>query len=423
MDSTRPIYTNKCHTNKWTAGTVAALLGATLLLSACGGSSEPVVETTPAVATVAPAAGSSSGSTATETPEAAATEASTSGTEGTTVITDTGTLTDTEVMTNTEVTTATIETNVLTRTSVITGTDVTTETDVMTDTSGVSGTESVSETSGAANNAGATTQANAAAGATAGTLMGVTGVDSHQYVRASTLLDYDFDNADGNVSGDLEDLLIDLTTGRVLFASIEYGGVLDLGDKDIVVPLNAFKTDENGGLVLNIDENSLNNYPDVGNDWPDLSDPTWDDAVNKFWSDTGIDVGQGITEQNDSVAWASDLVGKNVADLGNGAGSILDLLVNLGTGYAPYAIVDYGEGLDTNPYIIPLAAFDVSDWNNGLTYGPDFTPDLLEKAPRFDQSAYPDGASLDEDFGTKIESAWNDLGFSNDLNNNGQINR
>jgi hypothetical protein len=243
-------------------------------------------------------------------------------------------------------------------------------------------------------------------------------------VRASTLLDYNFENRDGEVSGDLEDLLIDLSTGRVLFASIEYGGFLDLGDKDIVIPMNAFTIGEQGELVLNIDEATLESYPDVGNDWPDLNDPLWDDDVNAYWTATGIDVGPGYDQPTTNVAWASELLGDNIADLGFGAGSILDILVNLGTGHAPYFVVDYGEGLDTDPYIIPVAAYDVSGWSVDspeFVYGPDFMPNILENAPRFDQDTYPEGSPLDADFGDRLESAWNDLGFSNDLNRDGEV--
>jgi sporulation protein YlmC with PRC-barrel domain len=301
--------------------------------------------------------------------------------------------------------------------------DTTTETEVMTETEELEEGEGVGD-SGAMTDTEGMTETGATNGdATAGTestQMGVSGIDN-QYVRASTLLDYDFDNLDGQVSGDLEDLLIDLSTGRVLFASIEYGGVLDLGDKDIVVPLNAFTAGPEGELVLNIDEATLENYPDVGNDWPDLNDPVWDDDVATFWNDTGIDSGLNFEEPSTSVAWASELMGHNIADLGFGAGSVLDILVNLGTGNASYLIVDYGEGLDTDPYIIPLSAYDVAAWQDELVYRPDFTPDLLENAPRFDQEAYPEGTNIDSGFGDTFESWWNDMGFSNDLNNDGQV--
>jgi hypothetical protein len=382
----------------WTAGTTAMLLSASLFLSACGGTSGPVVEATAAPTTAAAAA------TATPTAAPATPQATSAAT--TPEVKNTESMTETKGMTSTEGMTGTAA---ITGTATITGSEAITGSESMTGTQGITGSEGMSETG-------------AVEGATA-PLLGVTGADSHQYVRASTLLDYDFENKDGEVSGDLEDLLIDLASGRVLFASIEYGGVLDLGDTDIVVPLNAFTIGDEGRLVLNIDETTLENYPDVGNDWPDLNDPAWDDEVNAFWNNNGIDIDADFEQPTTSVAWASDLMGYNVADLGSGAGSILDVLVNLGTSHAPYVVVDYGEGLDTDPYIIPLTAFNLSDWSTEFAYGPDFTPDILEQAPRLDQDAYPEGSPFDDDFGDRLEATWNDLGFSNDLNRDGEIDR
>ena len=345
-------------TKKWATGAAAMLLGASLLLTACADGAQPVVDSNVAP-TVEPVMETP------ETPEEMATPA----------------VDDSDMMTDTE------------------GMD---DSDTMTDTEGMDDTTSMDSSDTMA-------------------MMGVSGVASNQYVRASTLLDYDFENLNDEVSGDLEDLLIDLNTGRVLFASIEYGGVLDLGDKDLAVPLNAFIIGSEGELVLNIDETALESYPETGDDWPNLDDPMWDDDVNTYWTETGIDVGPGYEEATGSVAWASEVIGHNIADLGVGAGAVLDVLVNLGTGHANYLIVDYGGGLDTDPYIIPLSAYNVSDWETGFAYGPDFTPDMLEDAPRYDQEMYPDDSSLDGDFGDTIESWWNDMGFSNDLNNDGQL--
>jgi hypothetical protein len=408
------------------------MLSAALILAACGGDSGGAEDAGDTGGAAVEATVVTTETEIEETPEVDA--------EATEVIeTETGLITETEVLTETTVVTDVDVTEVITETvvstdtveggqesEVITDTEVTTEageaeateTPEVSDTEEMTGTEGMDD-SETMTDTGAATDTAAAGAATDQVMRGVTG-GTDEYVRASTLLDYDFDNMGGEVSGDLEDLLIDLSTGRVLFASIEYGGILDLGDKDIVVPLNAFAMGAEGELVLNIDEATLENYPDVGNDWPDLNDPAWDDDVATFWGDTGIDSGLDFQEASTSVAWASDLIGHNVADLGAGAGSVLDILVNLSSAEAAYAIVDYGEGLDTDPYIIPFAAFDVTAWQDGLAYNPDFTPDLLEGAPRFDQDTYPEGTAIDRDFGDQFESWWNDMGFSNDLNNDGE---
>lgn len=398
---------------KWSAGLTAMLVGSALILSACGGGSDEAAEATVEATVAAPTA-----TTAAATPEAEATEV---------VETETGLITETNVLTETQVTTDVNVTEVTTETVVSTdtvesgagGTEVITETETTTEAEEVDDSDTVTDTEGVGDSESMTETSVPETGLDTETF-GVTGIDN-QYVRASSLLDYNFENKDGEVSGDLEDLLIDLSTGRVLFASIEYGGILDLGDKDIVVPLRAFTVGPDGELILNIDETALESYPDVGNDWPNLDDPTWDDAVATFWNDTGINSGLNFEEPSTSVAWASELMGSNVADLGAGAGSVLDILVNLGTGNASYLIVDYGEGLDTDPYIIPISAFDLANWRDGFVYRADFTPDILENAPRFDQDAYPEGSTIDTGFSDSFESWWNDMGFQNDLNNDGEV--
>jgi sporulation protein YlmC with PRC-barrel domain len=436
--------------SKWGAGAAALLLSA-MLLGACGGSSEPVVESTvvptleapaadtPTVeAAETPAADASDTTTDTTDVDASDTTTDTEGVEGTETTTDTEGIEGSDTTTDTEGTggAGVGDSDTMTDTEGAESSDTMTDTegagssDTMTDTEGAGSSDAMTDTEGVGDSdtmtgTGGTGDTTAGASATdaadSAALMGVSGVSPKQYVRASTLLDYDFENTNGDVSGDLEDLLIDLSTGRILFASIEYGGVLDLGDKDIVVPMNAFAIGEEGELVLNIDETALESYPDVGNDWPNLDDPAWDDDVNTYWNDTGVDVGEGIAEATGTVGWASEIIGRNIADAGFGAGSILDILVNLGTGRAPYLIVDQGTGLDTDPYIIPLAAFNVSDWSNEFAYGPDFTPDLIESAPTLNSETYPEGTAFDEDFGDTLESTWNDLGFSNDLNNDGEV--
>jgi hypothetical protein len=427
MDSTRRTETKEIAalgSGKWAKGAAAMLLSASLILSACGGGAdEPVVESTPVATMAAPAA---------DTPTVEASDATTDtaevddsdATTDTAGVDDSDAMTDTEGVDDSDTTTDTEgvdDSDTMTDTEGMDDSDTTTDTEGVDDSDAMTGTEGVDDSDTTTDTAAAGTTDDADASADDAALMGVSGVSPQQYVRASTLLDYDFENMNNEVSGDLEDLLIDLSTGRVLFASIEYGGVLDLGDKDIVVPMNAFAIGEEGELVLNIDETALENYPDVGNDWPNLNDPAWDDDVNTYWNDTGVDVGEGFAEATTTVGWASDIIGRNIADLGFGAGSILDILVNLGTGQAPYLVVDHGEGLDTDPLIIPLSAYDVSDWNNEFAYGPDFTPDMIENAPRWDREMYPEGTAFDEEFGSNIESFWNDLGFSNDVNNDGEV--
>ena len=163
-------------TRKWYSGAVVILMGAAISLAACDTGPEPVVDpNAPAVTTPAAAT----------TPEAIATVAPVQEGEG---------ITDTEGMTGTEGTT---------------GTPATAPT-----VAPVQEGEGITDTEGMQQAPGTT---GAAVGDTGQTMEGVGVVGAgDQYVRASTLLDYSFENVDGEVSGDIEDLLVDLRTGRIL---------------------------------------------------------------------------------------------------------------------------------------------------------------------------------------------------------------
>lgn len=411
----------------WSMGATATLLALSLVLSACGGGDDasdsasgpqPVgteVTEGEGIATPDANAGATIGDDD-ETPEAEVVEAE--GTVETQVITETGVITDVDIMTN--VTTLVTTTEVITNVDVMSVTEeivptpeVVTDTVIVTDTIVVTDTEIVTETEGSTQTGG-NTAAVAAAGA-AGTAMGISGAQD-TLVSATAVRDYDFQNQGGEVSGDIEDLMLDLSTGNVLFAFIEYGGFLDLGDKDIVVPLSAFTTGEGNEWVLNFDEQALENYPDVGNEWPDTTNPAWDDEVSNFWQGAGIQ-GMGNMEQaSNTVARASELVGTPIADGGNGAGSIVDILVNLATGRAEYALVGFdGMGADAagndGPVAIPFTAFNTSEWQMGneLGFAGEIGADAWQNAPRFNMT----GEELGADWNENARTFWNDLGFGN----------
>lgn len=386
---------------RFAAGATAALMGAALVLGACGGNEPEPVVTTPAAPTPAaeatPTPEVAGGSTLTETEGLTTTEGA--GAE----LTGAEETTSTEGITGTEETTGT---EGVTSTENMTGTEETTGTgSAITETEGVTGTQEM-------------TGAEGAAAASAATAAGVVGAEGGQ-VYATTLLDYDFENADGQVSGEIKDIYFDMSSGEVLFVPIEYGGVLEIGDTDIVLPLNAFKIGQEGELVLNFDEAELNSYPDMGGDWPDLSDPTWDDNVNAFWTGLGIAHAPDFTEAATNVIKASDLIGYAVADLGSGAGKVEDVIIDLGTAKATYVVVNFGPtGTEDNVFAVPFSAFNLEERGDTLVFKADVSADTFANAPHFDRSVYVPGQPLDPNWRNDFDTFWRDLGFEvgNDSN-------
>lgn len=243
-----------------------------------------------------------------------------------------------------------------------------------------------------------TTTLTGTAGTTTG-MPGVGGIGNAQNImmRASTLLDYDFQNIDGEVSGEIEDIIMDVADGRILFVTLEYGGFLDIGDTELPVPLSAFTWGPSGELVLNFPEEELQNFPDLGTDWPDVTNPAWDDDANGFWRNIGIDPGYDATTASNSIVRASTIVGYSVGDVGYGPGTVRDLIIDLGQNHAKYVILSYGMGVtyDEDLVAVPFSAFDASGFGNQLVFAGDLEPTVLDEAPRFDNDLYTGVGPLD----------------------------
>ncbi|MEZ4715014.1 MAG: PRC-barrel domain-containing protein [Caldilineaceae bacterium] len=212
------------------------------------------------------------------------------------------------------------------------------------------------------------------------TIAGVGGAPGN-LVRASRLLDYNISSVDNDNIGEIEDILIDVETGNILFATLEYGGILDLGDREIPIPLSAFSWAGNNTLSLNVTEEQLDQLPELGNDWPNVADASWNDDVAGFWNNLGVAPGYGATDSQ-TVMYISNLIDLNLADFGLGAeGAIHDILIDLSNAQAQHVIVDYGGLFDNDLVAVPFSAIDVNVVDDGFQFTPNVSVDVLRNAP------------------------------------------
>jgi sporulation protein YlmC with PRC-barrel domain len=246
-------------------------------------------------------------------------------------------------------------------------------------------------------------------GATTG-MMGIAGTQEF-LVRASTLLDYNISNLAGENIGEIEDMLIDVETGRILYATLEYGGFLDLGDREVPVPLSAFDWAAENELILNVAEERLEALPDVGADWPNVADATWNDEITNFWTNEGINTGFASADTQ-TVMYISNLTGYSLADTGLGAqGSVHDVLIDLSQSQATYAIVDYGGLFDNDLAAIPFSAFDVGVADGGFAFTPNVDLNTLQTAPRIERTSFDQTGLYDAGFDDEITTYWEDAGY------------
>ncbi len=104
-------------------------------------------------------------------------------------------------------------------------------------------------------------------------------------LSASTLAGDSVINREGEDLGKVDEIMIDLPTGRVAYAVLSFGGALGIGNKLFAVPWSAFTVDEDEKkLVLDIRKSQLETAPGFDKDnWPDMADTSWADQIHSFY--------------------------------------------------------------------------------------------------------------------------------------------
>ncbi len=112
----------------------------------------------------------------------------------------------------------------------------------------------------------------------------------HDQVRpealsATTLIGDGVVNPQGEDLGKVEDIMLDLSSGRVAYAVLSFGGFLGMGDKLFAVPWQAMSIDTNRHVfVLNVDKTKLQNAPGFDkNHWPETGDRDWLNNVYEYY--------------------------------------------------------------------------------------------------------------------------------------------
>lgn len=88
-------------------------------------------------------------------------------------------------------------------------------------------------------------------------------------------------NSAGEDLGKIEEIMIDIPSGRVAYAVLSFGGFLGMGNKLFAVPWNAFTLDEGEKeFILNVEKNVLESAPGFDKDnWPDMANPDFGSQI------------------------------------------------------------------------------------------------------------------------------------------------
>lgn len=85
--------------------------------------------------------------------------------------------------------------------------------------------------------------------------------------------------------GDIKDLMIDTSNGKIEYAVLSFGGFLGIGDKYFAVPFDAFEIDrQNEVFLLNADKEFLEDSPGFDkNNWPNTADDDYYGRVRTYY--------------------------------------------------------------------------------------------------------------------------------------------
>jgi sporulation protein YlmC with PRC-barrel domain len=107
-------------------------------------------------------------------------------------------------------------------------------------------------------------------------------------IPSKKLVGANVENSSGEKLGTIDDVVIDLDSGKVAYAAVGVGGVLGIGEKLFAVPFGEFKIshDKNNNLVLALDisKDRLEKAPGFDKDhWPDFASHDWLNEVDSYY--------------------------------------------------------------------------------------------------------------------------------------------
>jgi sporulation protein YlmC with PRC-barrel domain len=119
----------------------------------------------------------------------------------------------------------------------------------------------------------------------AGTPRTETGGPGPRLMTASTLSGDDVVNRQGEKLGRIDDIMIDVPSGRVAYVVMSSGGLLGIGEKLFAIPFNALTLDtDNHCFVLDAPKERVLQAPGFDKEhWPQMADPTWARQVHGYY--------------------------------------------------------------------------------------------------------------------------------------------
>jgi sporulation protein YlmC with PRC-barrel domain len=221
--------------------------------------------------------------------------------------------------------------------------------------------------------------------------------------KVTNLMGMDLQNEQGEGIGEIETLMIDLTSGRIAYAILEVGGWLDIGDKHLAAPWHALSMQPGAQVMtLTVDKAKLEKAPRVGRSgWPKAVDRVWLTDIYGYYGYPPYPEFQVVNVNKVDVMRADHITGISVGNQqGEHLGEIQDLLIDVKEGRVAAAVVAFGGwwGADDNVAPVPWKGIALRPLERQAILNMD--KERLRQAPHFAKDQWPQ--TVDRDWLTDV---------------------
>jgi sporulation protein YlmC with PRC-barrel domain len=208
-------------------------------------------------------------------------------------------------------------------------------------------------------------------------------------VEASTLRGHTVRNIERPGQTTVDNVVVDLGTRQILFATIRYGALLRLGNRHVPVPPEYLHWDPHDRrLLVTLPEGAIGNMRSFDNRWPDLAEGQWALDVEESWQALDPNL---FLHPTIAPAKADTVAGERVvAADGTELGSVSELLLDLETNQIAYVVVRMRGGflgLGREYRAVPMEIFEVQAIDPAereITLLLDVPEPTLRAAPAYD---------------------------------------
>ena len=226
--------------------------------------------------------------------------------------------------------------------------------------------------------------------------------------KTSGLIGMQIQNLHNEKLGKVEDLAVDLESGRIVEIIVSTGGFLGVGDKTIAVPPGALRCDYPSKVMhLDADKEKLKAAPKFEmSKWAECCQPAQVSEVYRYYEaepyfaatpegirnpDLIVHAREAKVERIGHVEKATKLMGMAVKNLqGEKLGKVDNLMVDLPASRVAAVVLSSGGflGMGDELSVVPPGALHFDPSHDGLVL--DATKDSLTQAPHFTANQWPD---------------------------------